>query len=239
MGEERSERKAEENWADIVALVGGLVHEVRNPLSTVRLNIQLLREELESCSSTEAQKALRRLVIIEKETARVTEILDDILGFVKPEVPEFVTVRVNELMEEILDFFQPTAKENRVRILTHLDSSLPNCRTDPKLLRQATLNLLINAKDAMPEGGDLIVRTSHRGDSVCIEITDTGVGMTEEAKSKIFKPFFSTKRNGTGLGLPTVKRILDRIGGRVSVESEPGKGSSFRLFLPVNPPEGG
>lgn len=234
-----SKNGCEGDWSDIVALIGGLVHEVRNPLSTIKLNIQLLREQLEARNDPDTEKLMRRLGVIETETGRLAEILNDILGFVKIEGSQWESFSVNRMVDDVLEFFQPTAEEHNVQVLKYLDPAVSEIKGDAKLLRQAVLNLLINAKDAMPDGGQLIVRTSLRGREICIEVTDTGAGMSEEVKARIFKPFFTTKQGGTGLGLATVKRIVGRHNGRIVVHSEPGKGSSFQILLSAENESGG
>jgi len=202
---------------ELSRLAGGLAHEIRNPLSTVNLNLQLLEEDLAaSASDPEAlRRSRRRLDRLRGEVRHLSDVLDDFLRFARMPRPRRRCQDVNALVEDVVS----------------------SCAVDADLLKQAVLNLLINAQQAMPDGGQIMVRTWADGDAVKISIADTGHGMDPETLARIFEPYFSTKREGTGLGLPTVKRIVEEHGGHIEVHSERHRGTSFTLALPCPAPE--
>ena len=149
-------------------------------------------------------------------------------------VLHFEECSVNEIIESVLDFIGPEAMQNSIRILKSFDTSLPKCNLDSNAIKQALLNVILNAQQAMSRGGELIVRTYQDGENVFIDITDTGVGIQADKIDKIFQVYYSTKKTGTGLGLPTAKRIIEENRGTIDIRSEDGKGSSFLIKLPVN-----
>src|SRR5260221_6190914 len=130
----------------------------------------------------------------------------------------------------MVDFFGPTARASRIDIKTFLPSNLPPVRLDPDLFKQAVLNLMLNAEQAMPEGGELTVQARAEPGWVRLDLIDTGVGMSPETMAKCFEPFHTTKSGGSGLGLPTTRRIVEMHGGRIEVQSEPGSGRQFAMW---------
>jgi signal transduction histidine kinase len=217
------------------SLAGGLAHEIKNPLSTMTITLGLLREDFEDAESLRDRRVLRKVQLLESEVTRLEKILHDFLQFagghaVKPEL-----IGLESLVRDLLDFFEPSCVEAAVRLRRHFDDGLPRVLVDRELIKQALLNLLTNARQAMPEGGDLMVHVSCPGSRVRIDMIDTGVGISADALERIFEVYFSTKAGGTGLGLPTVRRILLEHGGDVEVSSELGKGTCVTVFLPVPP----
>src|SRR6185312_12607805 len=138
-------------------------------------------------------------------------------------------------IEDVLDFFAPEAKEAGVEIVRYLDPDLPRVLLDREAFRQAMLNLIINAKQAMPDGGQLVVRTAAERSVVAVYLIDTGIGMDARTASQMFEPFYTTKPGGSGLGLPTTQKIIEAHGGRISVQSEVGRGTQITIELPVPP----
>ncbi|MEQ9461785.1 MAG: ATP-binding protein [Phycisphaeraceae bacterium] len=252
------EQKAvrDERLAELTMLTSGLAHEIKNPLSTLGLNIQLIDEELaevdrllepESPSEQSIRRVRRRFAGLGRETRRLREILEDFLRFAGRVKLERQPVDVNVMVEELTDFYEPQATEAGVRLRTQLDAGVGEIMADSRLLKQALLNLMINAVQAMTEarereqahGGanELLLRTERVSqglrDQVRIEVTDTGPGMDDEVRSRVFQPYFSTKRQGTGLGLPTSRRLIEEHGGQLAMHSESGRGTSFLITLPV------
>lgn len=226
-----------EEWDAVVTLAAGLVHEIKNPLSTISLNLQLLLEDWEqAAASPRERRTLKRLQTLQRETGRLVTLLEDFLRYAHTLHIQPETCRINGLVSELLDFIAPKTSQLGIRVRSTLDPGLPAIEADPKLLRQAVLNLLINAQEAMPEGGELIVQTAPDGDGVQLDITDTGVGIPDHQLSKVFSLYFTTKPNGSGLGLCTTRRIVELHGGSITLESEPGKGTHFTLRLPRKPP---
>jgi signal transduction histidine kinase len=136
----------------------------------------------------------------------------------------------------MVDYFGPMARGSGIDLKLYLPADLPRLSLDRELFKQALLNLMLNAQQAMPEGGTLTVQAEARPDEVCLALIDTGQGMTPDVLEKVFRPFFSTKAGGSGLGLATTRKIVQAHGGRIDVQSEPGRGTKFTLCLPVTTP---
>ena len=215
-------------------LAAGLVHEIKNPLNAISINLQLLNEDLQELNAERDIKMSRRVQLLQKEVCRLDNILSDFLRFAKKPVLHFEECDINEIIESVLDFVGPEAMQHSVRILKSFDTKLPKCNLDSNAIKQALLNVILNAQQAMSNGGELIVRTYQSDGDVFIDITDTGVGIQKNKIDKIFQVYYSTKKTGTGLGLPTAKRIIEENKGSINIRSEDGKGSSFLIKLPVN-----
>ena len=230
-----SERRARnaEHLAYVGTLTGGLAHEIRNPLSTLTLNLQLLREDLDRPGTSVDPRLLYKLDAMEQESRRLQQILDDFLKFAgKHEVKRQVRP-LNPVLEELADFYRERLERAGVHLRTGFAEGLPDVAFDADLLKQAVANLILNAEAAMPEGGELILSTQPDRGGALVQVTDTGVGIPEKDMDKIFAPYYSTKRGGTGLGLPTVRRIVQEHDGTLDVHSEVGRGTRFTLRLPA------
>ena len=214
-------------------LAAGLAHELRTPLSTISLNLQLLQEELQTCLNGKAEAPLNRVCLLQKEIQRLEEVLSDFLRFAKGGSPELLEQDINQVVDEVIDFIAPEAKKNNIEVMRNYAPNLPIVKLDTGLMKQAILNLIINAQQAMPQGGRLSVSTSLKERRVHVEVADTGMGIPKPHLDKIFQAYYSTKKKGTGLGLPTAKRIVEEHGGSISVESKEGHGSSFVIQLPL------
>ena len=229
---ERRARQAE-RLAELGTLTGGLAHEIKNPLSTVQLNLQLLEEDLRS-DHPGLTRVLNRLATVRNETARLRETLDDFLRYAGRLELDRKPTELNRLLEELVDFFTPQAQVQRVQLRLRKSEEPVTAQVDPRLIKQAVLNLMLNACQAMPGGGELMLSVARNGSSdALIDVVDTGPGITPEAAERIFQAYYSTKKGGTGLGLPMSKRIAQEHGGDLSVRSDPGKGSDFTLRLPL------
>ena len=252
------ERRAQsaERLAELGTLTGGLAHEIKNPLSTINLNVQLLQEDLreivrdlpaDAPVTERLARTQRRIDSLTREIQRLKDILDDFLRFAGRVKLDLHPTDINAMVSELADFFAPQAQAAKVNIRTQLTAAPSMVPADTALLKQALFNLLINGTQAMeearsagvPTGGcnELILRTE-RGRSLGqeelhIHVTDTGPGIAPDRAGKIFQPYFTTKKGGTGLGLPTARRIIEEHGGSITVHSEPGRGSDFRVTLPV------
>lgn len=225
-----------ERLAFVGTLAGGLAHEIKNPLSTLNINLQLLKEELQSMTGENCKRAYTKTQVLQKEVQRLDEILNDFLRFAKGQELELKDHDMNEILDEVVDFVTPEIKQKKILILKSYDADLPLCRIDSNLIKQAILNIIINAEQAMENGGELMVRTTRDKKYIQIDITDTGPGIPKDIIGKIFQVYFSTKKTGTGLGLPTAKRIIEDHRGTISVQSEEGKGTNFSITLPTNLP---
>jgi signal transduction histidine kinase len=222
-----------ERLAELGTLTGGLAHEIKNPLSTVQLNLQLLREDLPADEPAHTRLS-NRLATLQRETARLGDILGDFLRYAgKIELDPFPR-DVNALLEELVDFFAPQAQMQRVRLRMRPSTGPLIAPVDERLLKQALLNLMINALQAMPQdGGEIILGARAEDEWVVIDVTDTAGGIPPEKLEKIFEAYYSTKSGGTGLGLAIARRIAQEHGGQIAVTSEMGKGSVFTIRLPM------
>jgi len=225
---ERRTRDAE-RLAELGTLTGGLAHEIKNPLSTVQLNLQLLQEDL-GASDAVSPRVLRRLSTVKDETTRLRDILDDFLRYAGRIELDRKPTDLASLLDELVDFLAPQAELQRVTL--RLDAPPIEAPVDARLLKQALLNLMLNALQVMPEGGELMLRARAADNEVTIEVTDTGPGIPPADQQRIFDAYYSKRRGGTGLGLAMTRRIVLEHGGTIQLYSELGKGSTFRIRLP-------
>ena len=215
-------------------LTGELAHEIKNPLSTLKINVHLVQEQLQkNTSDPNIQRALRKLDIIQKEANRLQNILDAFLQYIgKPELQLGYT-DLNEVLSDLIDFYSPQAQIHGITLRFTLYGQPLTVQADADKVKQVLLNMFINAQQAMPDGGDLMVQTDKVSGCARIRISDTGLGIAPDKQSRIFEPTFSTRSHGSGLGLATARKIIESHNGTVSVESEPGKGTAFTISLPL------
>jgi len=223
--------------ASLTSLVAGLAHEIRNPLSTINLNLQLLKEDWQQAESAREKKTLKKIDVIQAETQRLNEILDDFLRFVRIDDLELQPHDINALVDEIAEFKANELKLKNIEVIRFYDYNLPQCMVDAKFIKQAILNIVLNAQQAIEKDGQIMIRTSRDAGLVRIEITDTGSGIPPDVRAKIFIPWFSTKTSGCGLGLPTTRRIIEAHGGTIQVMSEVNRGTSVVVHLRPGGPE--
>ncbi len=228
-------RRLADGYAQILHLAGGLAHEIKNPLSTISLNMELLAEDLAEPQNPRERRARARIDVVQRECKRLQRLLDDFLNFAKVRPGKLEPTDLNAAVEEVLDFFASAAEQAHIEVIRYLDSNLPRVMLDREAFHGALLNLVLNAQQAMPDGGQLMVRTTSHGPTAAIYLVDTGIGMDERTASRMFEEFFTTKPGGSGLGLPTTAKIIDAHGGRISVESEVGHGTQFTVELPALP----
>jgi signal transduction histidine kinase len=222
-----------ERLAALGELSAIVAHEVRNPLGVIFNSLGSLRRLVRPTGD-----AKMLFDIVEEEADRLNRIVGDLLDFARPSTPE---VRP-ELLDRVVEDAVVAAMAQQgtfIDVARDMDGSLPPVAMDARLVRQAVLNVAVNAVQAMPRGGRITIRTRREGDDALLEVEDTGAGIPDEVKERIFEPFFTTKASGTGLGLAVVKRIVEGHGGRVGVRSAPGQGTVFSLRFPVaGPPVG-
>ncbi len=225
-----------QSLAEITQLAGGLAHELRNPLSTIMINLKLLKEQL-SDTNTSAEDMRRRALVkvdtLRREAERLQALFDDFLQLTGPRGLEPGRTDMCQLLGRLLEFLKPVLESGAV----HWSMDVPNepvfAVVDERLISQALLNLMINAQQAMADGGELRVRLSAQADWCVIELSDTGMGISPAERERIFQPFFSTKAEGTGLGLSITRRIVSDHGGLLSCESGLGAGTTFVVRLPL------
>ncbi|HUQ71250.1 MAG TPA: ATP-binding protein [Planctomycetaceae bacterium] len=222
-------------YEEIASLAGGLAHEIRNPLSTIRLNLELLSEDLGMGEAARDQRLRRKVDTVQRECQHLERILEDFLEFARAHALRTSRVQLNDEVRQFLDFFQPQAADCGVELSPHFAGQLPDVELDTRLFQQVLLNLSRNALQAMPDGGRLEFLTCERDGRVLLEIIDNGCGMDQPTQDRMFDTFFSTKTGGSGLGLPTVRRIIEAHGGEITCESAVRKGTRFRIALPAAP----
>jgi two-component system, NtrC family, sensor histidine kinase HydH len=222
-----------EQVAELAELAGGFIHEIKNHLSTLGLNLQLLAEDFQDPETQRERRALDRVSRLQTECQRLVEVSNDFLRFARVKDLQFQPTNVTREIEELIDFFGPSAKQANIEIKSYMPACLPSVSLDRELFRQATLNLFLNAQQAMPDGGELTIQAEPDEGGVSLSLIDTGKGMNPEVLAKIFRPFFSTKSGGTGLGLATTKKIILAHQGTIDVQSAVGRGTKFTIHLPA------
>ncbi|MHC4122065.1 MAG: sensor histidine kinase [Planctomycetota bacterium] len=234
-----------EQLEELSKFTGELAHEIKNPLSTIKVNLQLINEGLEDLNKAHGKsalsssnghslaRALRKINVIQKETNRLEQILNGFMQYLDRSKLRLTNLNVNELVNDMADFYSPQAHSNSITIRLGLCKEPLVCKIDEDMLKQVLLNLFINAQQAMKDGGELMIRTYLDAQNAVIRISDTGSGIEPEKLGHIFDFYYSSSPQGSGFGLPTAKKIVERHNGTMNVESEPGKGTSFAIELPV------
>jgi signal transduction histidine kinase len=197
--------------------------------------MELLPEDFSDPQSPRERRALAKIGVVERECQRLQDLLDDFLNYAKLRRLHLEPTDLNAQIQRVLEFFRPKAEAANIELVQYLDPDLPSVILDEESFHAALLNLVLNAEQAMPQGGQLVVRTMVAPGGVALELIDSGIGMDEKTRDQIFRAFFSTKRGGSGLCLPTARKIIEAHGGFMEVESEPGRGTKFTILLPVPP----
>lgn len=234
-----------EKLAGVGELAAGIVHDIRNPIQLILGHAQYLQATIRDAepAALDKNEITESLLEIERGVGHVNDVVTQLLAFARQSKPELRTTRLNDVALDTMRFLQPETNKNHVRVLTQLDPLMPPVLADPSQLKQVIVNLVINAVQAMPQGGTLTVTTAlfrdQDRDLVSLAFADTGCGMTPDQVEKIFDPFFTTKTHGTqssgmGLGLSVSYGIIENHGGRILVDSEPGRGSCFTILLPAH-----
>jgi signal transduction histidine kinase len=222
-----------EKLAAVGRLAASIAHEVNNPLEAIKNALYLMQ------SDSVNEKNTRFLEIARKETERVSHIIRQMLGFAR-QPGEVDWVDVNQVLEETLVLLEKKLKQSKIKVYRSLDADLPKIRARADQLRQVFLNLIINAQQAIVADGEIRISTSRYPQSlqpsIVIQMSDTGAGISDDDQTRIFEPFFSTGKKGTGLGLWVTQDIVRQHGGRIEVASEVGKGTQFSIILQVESP---
>jgi two-component system, NtrC family, sensor histidine kinase HydH len=219
--------------ARLGTLLAGFAHEVRNPLSTIGLNLQLVLEDFREPETPRDKRTQKRLATVEGEVRRLQKILEEFLGFARAPEPRFAPVDLNDRLQALVDFHEPEMRDQGLSLRFYPGAGVGPVPGDWDHLQAAFGNLLRNAKEATPAGGEILVSTVKDGSDVLVRVTDTGAGIAKDVQPRVFEPYFTTKQTGTGLGLPTVRRVVEEHGGTLTLESEVGKGTQFTMRLPT------
>jgi PAS domain S-box-containing protein len=239
-GREARLRRAE-NLASLTTLAAGVAHEIKNPLGSISIHIQLMQKALgakrrlaEDAEAARYPDQLDKYIaVVNEEIDRLNHIVVDFLFAVRPMNLDLREGDVNVLIGELMEFMGFELSGASIVCNLELDAGLPLLKFDERYLKQALLNLVKNAAAAMSGGGKLTIRTAHKDDEALISVLDTGVGISEENLSKIFEPYFTTRAAGSGLGLTLVFKIIREHRGEISVKSREGEGTCFTISLPV------
>ncbi|MCL2761826.1 MAG: ATP-binding protein [Treponema sp.] len=220
-----------ENLASLTTLAAGVAHEIKNPLGSISIHLQLLQKS----AKIEQPNALidKYFGILNEEVDRLNRIVVDFLFAVRPMTLDLRKENINPIITEIAEFIKTELEQSNIHLLLELDEKLPPALIDERCMKQVFLNLIKNAKSAMPTGGLLTIAAMEADNEIRISICDTGIGISEENLKKIFEPYFTTRDNGTGLGLTLVYKIIREHQGEISVESREGGGTNFEILLPV------
>lgn len=244
--------------AEMAELAGGFIHDIKNRLGTLSLNLQLLAEDFEAPESPRERKALERVNKLHGECQKLADLANDFLRFARAQVLQRAPTDLGDVVARLIDFLTPTARAKGIDLVWYPATDLPPVDLDRDQFEQALLNLLLNAEQAMPDGGTLTLigrlesasasvstSESHGTDAppsthtiphthtVCLDVIDTGCGMPADVLATLFQPFRTTKKTGTGLGLPTARKVIVAHGGNIDVQSEPGRGTKFTIRLPA------
>ncbi len=223
-----------ESLASLTTVAAGVAHEIKNPLASIGIHLQLLRKAFERKKQLTLSDSARYLDVIDEEIERLNSIVVDFLFAVRPMDVRLRLEHINRIVEEVCTFVGYELSEYKIQLHTDLEDYLPKIKIDENLIKQVLLNIIKNAMNAMEDkGGILSIKTRHHGNTVAIIIEDNGCGMDEKTVGKIFEPYFTTKETGSGLGLTMVFKVIKEHGGEISVKSTPKKGTTFTLHLPV------
>ena len=237
--EEANKLKDAERLAAIGETAGMVGHDIRNPLQTITSSVYLAKEEVKSLpASSKKEDLIESLETIEEQVSYINKIVSDLQDFVKPLNPKIEEIDLHKLVK---DAFLSSAIPENIKVLISIEEDLPRLVVDRYLIKRVLINLITNAVQAMPDGGTISVKATQKNGVALISVEDTGLGIPEENRNKIFKPLFTTKSRGQGFGLSVCKRLVEaHNGGSITFESEVGKGSKFTIKIPskVRRPDG-
>ena len=229
---EAQETLESERVAALQLLAAGVAHEIGNPLNSLTIHLQLLERRLRKLPEEERDQFTEPLAIAQEEIKRLDTIVTQFLRAIRPAPLHRAPHDLNSLVRDAAEFLKPELKSRNVLLELDLAPGLPVLDVDEDQLKQAFYNIIKNASEAMKQGGLLKIRTSADGEWINVTFADTGGGMTQETMARVFEPYFTTKKTGSGLGLMITQRIVRAHGGEVVLESDPGKGLRLTLRLP-------
>jgi len=227
-----------ENLASLTNLAASVAHEIKNPLGSISIHIQLIQKAVLKSRSTDQKLPDEKFIenylqIVNEEIERLNKIIVDFLFAVRPISASLELTDVVLLIKSFIPFFEPELEEQHISLETQLPDSAPLLNIDQKLFKQVLINLVQNAIAALHEGGRIILSAKTTNDLFVIRVADNGIGMDEETVHRVFEPYFTTKSNGTGLGLTMVYKIIKEFSGDITVQSYPGEGTIFTISLPI------
>ena len=222
-----------ESLASLTTLTAGVAHEIKNPLASIAIHLELMRKAIEGRRNVPSKRVAENLDVIKEEVERLNRIVVDFLFAVRPMNAELVPEDLNRLVRELMDFMRFELERAGITVELELLEPCPLIGLDEKYMKQALLNIVKNAIAAMPQGGTLRIATLRKGGMLLLTVSDTGVGIPEENLEKIFEPYFTTREFGSGLGLTLVYKIVKEHLGDIAVSSKVGQGTTFTLSFPI------
>lgn len=226
-------RQIIQQYNEIAQLAGALAHEIKNPLSVIRMNVDLLAEDIEHDAPINRQRIHSTIEIVQRQCERLQNLLSDFLKFARLKQLDLRPGNLNEQIERVLNLYGVQARDQGIVVERYLDPELPSILLDEQTLEAALVNLVKNAIEAMPDGGVLTARTRVTRAGVAFDLIDTGVGMSEATALHAFDTFFSDKDGGSGLGLPTTRKVIEAHGAEIYLQSDLGRGTQFTLEFPT------
>ena len=223
-----------ERLATAGKMSASFAHEIRNPLSSMRMLAQMLLQKPEMSPKMSEEKHQQSVRYILEEIERIDTIVKGLMDFARPSSLDLKQQRITPILQTVLSLMEANLAHHNIQLVLDVLPETPEIQFDSDKLKQAFMNVVLNAMEAMPQGGVLRVSTFTENDSVCIKVKDTGIGIPAEDLEYLFEPFFTRKARGTGLGLANVKRILEEHGGTVEIDSIPDEGTEVSLWLPVD-----
>ena len=229
-----SKLRRAESLASLTTLAAGVAHEIKNPLGSISIYLQLIDKTIEKNSGSEICSNIRNNIsVIKEEVERLNKIVIDFLFAVRPINLELNDEDLNAIIKETLELFSPELEKSEIAIETSLCPKLPKIQLDKRYMKQVLINLLKNAEFAMKGGGTLTIQTECRDNQAVMKVTDTGVGIPDDIVSRIFEPYFTTKEFGSGIGLTLSYKIIREHRGEISIKTKVNKGTTFTVTLPL------
>ncbi len=227
------ERYQTANWKAMVSLAAGIAHEIGNPLNSLTIHLKLLSKLLTKISGSERKKTEASLKAMEDELRRLDQIIRNFLKAARRKPLQFEAVQINDLLAKTISFIKPELKNSKIKIIEEYEKEMPVFLIDPDRIQQVFINIIKNAVHAMPKGGTFRVQTVGKEKLCIIHFQDTGVGIPNDVLPRIFDAYYTTKEEGSGLGLMIVHQIIREHGGRIEVSSKPNRGTTFTIILPI------
>lgn len=228
------EMQRSEKLASLGRLVTGVAHELRNPIGVVKATVQVMEKEYPDDPGIK-----EFTTVIKEEVDRQNRVIQELLDFGRPSKQIVQPVNINSVLQKVLTFTSPMLRQNNIQLSISLEAAPKKIMADASRVKQVFVNMILNAIQAMPAGGNLEIRTFMHNGSICTEFKDNGPGIGAEELSRIFDPFYTTKESGTGLGLSISHQIIKSHNGAIHVSSIPGKGTVFQVLLPLTSDQGG
>lgn len=215
-------------------MINAVLHELRNPLSTIKMNLELIKDDMKDCLTPREKVNFKRADVAIKEIERMNNFLNDFSRYAFLKRLHKKPGNINNILKDVADSLEFVANNRGVTILREFDTNISEIECDSDMLKLAIYNIVLNAIQASRNGQTVIVLSKKENDKIVIKVCDNGIGIEQKNFSRIFEPFFTTKSNGTGLGLAIARRIIELHNGKITFESTVGKGTTFVIVLNIN-----